>query len=81
MENIIFLVTLVGSGVPSGKSIIGYTDDDNIDIIALLIKNKYNLVLGKPLMNKNSYQNGIHLEYTTNRDDVDVHVDIIYKIE
>lgn len=80
MKDIVFLVSLVGEGVHSGKSIIGYLDGNDRDIIALFIKNKYNLVLGEQMMNKYSFQNGIHWEYTTNRDNVEVHVDIINKI-
>ena len=81
MKNIIFLISLVGEKVNNGKSIIGYTDGNDRNIIALYVKNRYNIKLGEQLLNKYSYQNGIHWEYETNNDKVFVHVDIIHKIE
>ena len=81
MENMIFLISLVGEKVNNGKSIIGYTDGNDKNVIALYVKNKFNLKLGEQLQNKYSYQNGIHWEYETDNVDVFVHVDIIHKIE
>ena len=60
MKNIIFLISLVGEKVNNGKSIIGYTDGNDRNIIASYVKNRYNIKLGEQLMNKYSYQNGIH---------------------
>lgn len=81
MKNIIFLISLVGEKVNNGKSIIGYTDGNDRNIIASYVKNRFNLNLGEQLQNKYSFQNGIHWEYETNNDKVFVHVDIIDKIE
>ena len=81
MEDVIFLISLVGEKVNSGKSIIGYTDNNDKNIIASYVKNRFNIKLGEQLLNKYSYQNGIHWEYETNNDKVFVHVDIIDKIE
>lgn len=81
MKNIIFLISLVGEKVNNGKSIIGYTDGNDRNIIALYVKNRYNIKLGEQLQNKYSFQNGIHWEYETDNADVFVHVDIIHKIE
>lgn len=81
MENVIFIISLVGEKVNNGKSIIGYTDGNDRNIIALYVKNRYNIKLGEQLQNKYSYQNGIHWEYETDNTYVDVHVDIIHKIE
>ena len=81
MEDIIFLITLVGENVHSGTSIIGYTDSNDKNVIASYIKNRFNIKLGEQLLNRYSYQNGIHWEYETDNDKVFVHVDIIDKIE
>ena len=81
MKNVIFLISLVGEKVNNGKSIIGYTDGNDKNIIASYVKNRFNLNLGEQLQNKYSFQNGIHWEYETNNDKVFVHVDIIDKIE
>ena len=81
MKNIIFLISLVGKKVNNGKSIIGYTDGNDKNVIALYVKNRYNIKLGEQLQNKYSFQNGIHWEYETDNADVFVHVDIIDKIE
>lgn len=81
MKSIVFLISLVGEKVNNGKSIIGYTDGNDKNVIALYVKNRYNIKLGEQLLNKYSYQNGIHWEYETNNDKVFVHVDIIDKIE
>ena len=81
MENVIFLISLVGKKVSHGKSIIGYTDNNDKNVITSYVKDKFNIKLGKQLLNKYSYQNGIHWEYETDNDKVFVHVDIIYKIE
>ena len=81
MENVIFLISLVGEKVINGKSIIGYTDGNDKNIIASYVKNRFNIKLGEQLQNKYSYQNGIHWEYETDNANVFVHVDIIDKIE
>ena len=81
MENVIFIISLVGEKVNNGKSIIGYTDGNDRNIIALYVKNRYNIKLGEQLQNKYSFQNGIHWEYETDNANVFVHVDIIHKIE
>ena len=81
MENIIFLISLVGEKVHNGTSIIGYTDGNDKNIIASYVKNRFNIKLGEQLQNKYSFQNGIHWEYETDNADVFVHVDIIDKIE
>ena len=81
MENVIFLISLVGEKVNSGKSIIGYTDGNDKNVIASYVKDRFNLILGEQLQNKYSFQNGIHWEYETDNADVNVHVDIIDKIE
>lgn len=81
MEDVIFLISLVGEKVNSGKSIIGYTDGNDKNIIAQYVKDRFNLNLGEQLQNKYSFQNGIHWEYETNNNKVFVHVDIIDKIE
>lgn len=81
MEDIIFLISLVGEKVNNGKSIIGCTDGNDKNIIASYIKNRFNLNLGEQLLNKYSFQNGIHWEYETDNANVFVHVDIIDKIE
>ena len=81
MENVIFLISLVGEKVNNGKSIIGYTDGNDKNIIASYVKNRFNIKLGEQLQNKYSFQNGIHWEYETDNAYVYVHVDIIDKIE
>ena len=81
MENIIFLISLVGEKVNNGKYIIGYTDGNDKNIIASYVKNRFNIKLGEQLQNKYSFQNGIHWEYETDNANVFVHVDIIDKIE
>lgn len=81
MEDVIFLISLVGEKVNNGKSIIGYTDGNDKNVIALYVKNRFNIKLGEQLQNKYSFQNGIHWEYETNNNNVFVHVDIIDKIE
>ena len=81
MKNIIFLISLVGEKVSNGKSIIGYTDGNDKNIIAQYVKNRFNIKLDEQLQNKYSFQNGIHWEYETNNDKVFVHVDAIDKIE
>ena len=81
MEDVIFLISLIGEKVNSGKSIIGYTDNNDKNVIASYVKDRFNITLGEQLLNKYSYQNGIHWEYETDNDKVFVHVDIIDKIE
>lgn len=49
MENVIFLISLIGNKVNNGKSIIGYTDSNDKDIIASYVKNRFNIKLGEQL--------------------------------
>lgn len=76
----IFLVSLVGYGVAGKRFIIGFLSSNKKEIIATYIKNKFNLILDEELMNQFNWQIGHHWEYSTNRFDVDVHVDICYNL-
>lgn len=80
MENVIFLISLVGEKVNNGKSIIGYTNYNDRDVIKSFIRYRFKLNLGEQLINEYSYQNEKHWEYETNDDNIFVHVDIINKI-
>lgn len=81
MEDVIFLITLVGDKVHNGTSIIGYTDSNDKSVVASYIKDRFKLNLGEQLLNRYSYQNGIHWEYETDNANVFVHIDVIDKIE
>ena len=70
MEDVIFLITLVGEKVHNGTSIIGYIDGNDKNVIASYIKDRFNIKLGEQLLNRYSYQNGIHWEYETDNDKV-----------
>lgn len=79
--NSIYLITLIGSSVHSGKSVIGFTESKDEGDINRYIEKQYNLTLGSIRPNKFVFQNGCHWEYTTNRENVDVHIDIVYNIK
>lgn len=79
--NSIYLITLIGSAVHSGKSVIGFTESKDEGDINRYIEKQYNLTLGSIRPNKFVFQNGCHWEYTTNRENVDVHIDIVYNIK
>lgn len=81
MESVMFLISLYGENIINGKMPIGITDNNDINIIARFIKNKYDLELRERTSNTCYYKNGIHYEYKTTDDKVFVHVDIISKIE
>lgn len=76
----VFLVSLDGTGVCGGHSIIGFLSDNDKEIIANYIKNQYGLTLQKQLPNKFTFQNDYHWEYTTDNHDVNVHVDVCYNL-
>lgn len=78
---VVFLVSLVGEGVHAGRSILGFISSNNRDFITSYIKNKYNLTLGEQYRPRYTIEIGCHWEYSTNRPDVDVHVDIIDNLE
>lgn len=77
----VFLITLVGPGVAGRQAILGFLSSNNKEMIAIYIKNKFNLILEEELINKFTHQIGNHWEYSTNRLDVDVHVDIYYNLD
>lgn len=77
----VFLVTLVGPGVAGRHCILGFLSSNNKEMIATYIKNKFNLILEEELMNQFTHQIGRHWEYSTNRLDVDVHVDICKNLD
>ena len=76
----IYLITLVGQAVCGCRSIIGFTESKDEGDINRYIEEQYNLTLGSIIPNKFVFQNGCHWEYTTNRENVDVHIDIVYNI-
>ena len=75
-----FLIGITDKKLINDKIIIIVTDSNDKNIISKFIKNKYNIKLGKQILNK-YFCNGVHYEYETNDDKVFVHVDIINKIE
>ena len=79
--NSIYLITLVGQAVYGCRSIVGFTESKDEDDINRYIEEKYNLTLGSIRPNKFIFQNGCHWEYSTNRENVDIHIDIVYKIK
>jgi len=79
--NNVFLVSLIGDGVHAGRSILGFISSNNRDFIARYIKNKYNLTLGGQYQPKFTIEIGCHWEYSTDRPNVDVHVDRVDNLE
>ena len=77
----VFLVSLVGEGGYTRRSILGFINSNNSEVIATYIKNKYNLILGEQYQASFIFEIGIHWEYTTNRPNVDVHVDVVNNLE
>ena len=77
----VFLVSLDGLGVAGEHHIIGFISSNNRELIANFIKEQYGLILQDQLHNMFDFQNDIHWEYSTNRLDIDVHVDIYYNLD
>ena len=76
-----FLISLYGENIITGKMSIAAADSSDINIIARFVKSKYDLALEERTSNTRYYKNGIHYEYKTTDDKVFVHVDTIDKIE
>ena len=79
--NRIYLVTLVGRAIFGCRQIIGFSESNDETDINKYIKEKYNITLGSIKPNKFVFQNGCHWEYSTNKENVDVHIDIVYNIK
>ena len=77
----VFLVSLVGEGVNEGRSILGFISSNNSELISTYIKNRYNLILGEQYQACFTFEIGVHWEYATNREDVDIHVDVVNNLE
>lgn len=77
----VFLVSLVGSGVAGGRSVLGFLSSNDKEMITNYIKNMYKIKVKHQLQNKFSFQNGNHWEYITSNLDVDVHVDLYYNLD
>ena len=77
----VFLVSLVGEGVHAGRSVLGFISSNNAEFISTYIKNRYNLTLGEQYQARFTFEIGVHWEYATNREDVDVHVDVVNNLE
>ncbi len=76
----VFLVSLDGTGVAGGNTIIGFLSSNDKNIIANYIKHEYGLTLQDLLPNKFSFQEGYHWEYTTDGSNVNVHVDVCHNL-
>ena len=76
-----YLITLVGQAVFGCRQIIGFTESNDEGIINRYIEEYYNVSLNSVIHNKFTFQNGCHWEYSTNRENVDIHVDLIYNIK
>lgn len=79
--NSIYLITLVGQAVCGCRSIVGFTESNDEGVINRYIEEHYNVTLDSVIPNKFTFQNGCHWEYTTNKENVDVHIDIVYNIK
>lgn len=79
--NKIYLITLVGQAVFGGRQINGFMEANNEGDVNRYIEEHYNITLGSIIPNKFAFQNGCHWEYTTNKENVDVHIDIVYNIK
>lgn len=77
----VFLVSLNGTAVHAGHQILGFISNNNQEIIDNYVENRYGLRLRHLLPNRFSWQDGCHWEYSTNRLNVDVHVDICDNLE
>lgn len=77
----IYVITLVGQAVCGCRSTIGFIESNDEHYINKYIEKEYNLTLASIIPNKFVFQNGCHWEYSTNRENVDVHIDIIYNIK
>lgn len=77
----VFLLTLVGESVYAGRSVIGFISSNDRNFIAKYIKRHYNLILGEQYQPKFTIEIGCHWEYATNRDNIDVHVDVVSNLE
>ena len=77
----VFLVSLDGLEVAGEHHIIGFISSNNRELITNFIKEQYGLILQDQLPNRFDFQNGYHWEYSTNRLDIDVHVDIYYNLD
>lgn len=77
----IYVISLVGQAVYGCRSIVGFTESNDESVIIRYIEEHYNVTLGSIIPNKFVFQNGCHWEYSTNRENVDVHIDIVYNIK
>ena len=79
--NSIYLITLVGQAVYGCRSIVGFTESNDESVINRYIEEHYNVTLNSLIPNKFTFQNGCHWEYSTNKENVNVHIDIVYNIK
>lgn len=77
----IYLVTLVGQAVCGCRSIMGFIESKDESYINKYLEKEYHITLSSIIPNKFVFQNGCHWEYSTNRENVDVHIDIVYNIK
>ena len=77
----IYIISLIGQAVCGCRSTIGFIESKDEHYINRYIEKEYNLILGSIKPNKFVFQNGCHWEYSTNRENVDVHIDIVYNIK
>lgn len=77
----VFLVSLHGTGVWGQHQVMGFLSRNDKDLITNIVKNQHGIILRDLLPNRFTFQNGCHWEYSTNRLDVDVHVDICENLD
>ena len=79
--NSIYVISLVGQSVFGCRSIVGFSESNDESVINKYIEEHYNITLGEIIPNKFAFHNGCHWEYNTNRENVNVHIDIVYNIK
>lgn len=77
----IYVIALIGQAVCGCRAIIGFTESNNESDISRYIEKEYDITLGSIKPNKFVYENDSHWEYTTNKENVYVHIDLVYNIK
>ena len=77
----VFVVSLVGRGVHTEHSVLGFISSNNSEFISKYIKNRYNITLGEQYQARYTFEIGVHWEYATDRQNIEVHVDVVNNLE
>lgn len=80
MKDKVYIISYIGNKVFTGRQIIGFVSEFDIDLIARIVKAKHNVNLCNQYPDDYAPMGGNHWTFFTDDEDVNVDIEAVYKL-